>query len=164
MTMIELVTAMAIFGVLAVTSVWGLRAYASAQATKGTANGVIAALRNAAERAQAEGRTYCVSFDTTTSWTVWRYSCDPGWTSGTMAATKVLDAQKVQGGETTLGSVVFSTPTISGLSNSCPAGAGKCAYFYPRGISSTGQLNVLRGGSVKYTPKVEGLTSRVYMG
>lgn len=163
-TLIELMVAMALFGIVALTSVWALRSYAGAQDTKGTANGVIAAMRNAAERAQSEGRTYCVSFDTSTTWSVWRYSCDSAWTSGTMTPSRVISGQKVQGAATTLGSISFTTPTIAGLANGCPAGVGHCAYFYPRGISSTGQLNVLRNGSVKYTAKVEGLTSRVYMG
>lgn len=163
-TLVELVVAMAIFSVLAATSVWGLRSYQAAQETKGTANGVVAAMRNAAERAQSEGRTYCVSFDDAKTWSVWRYSCLSTWTSGTMSATRVLSSQKVQGSSVTIGSVSFTTPTISGLANGCAAGALGCVYFYPRGISSTGHLNVLRGSDVKYTAKVEGLTSRVYIG
>lgn len=166
MTLVELLVAMMLFSIVAATSVWGFRSYANAQATSGTANGVVAALRNAAERAQSEGRTYCVSFDTATSWSVWRYSCDPSWSSGTMTPSAVLTGQKVEGSGDTLGSVSFAAPSVSasGLATTCASGTLGCAYFYPRGISSSGQLSVLRDGTVKYTVKVEGLTSRVYMG
>lgn len=161
-TLVELLVAMIVFGVVASISVWGLRSFQRAQDESGTAHDVVAALRNVAERAQSEGRTYCVSFDTGTQWSVWRYSCESGWTNAGDTATRVLSGQHVQGDSAITVSVPFAASTHG---DTCTAGAGRCAYFYPRGTASAGTLVVNRGSSGKtYTIKVEGLTGRVDMG
>jgi hypothetical protein len=46
---------------------------------------------------------------------------------------------------------------------SCPAGSGRCVYFYPRGTASAGKLGVSQGGNT-FTVNVDGLTGRVYLG
>ncbi|HET7405517.1 MAG TPA: type II secretion system protein, partial [Mycobacteriales bacterium] len=98
-TLTELLVAMLILGVLSSIAVWGLRAYQRAQEFSGTAHSLVSSLRNAGERAQSEGRTYCVQFDGSgTSWSVWRYSCEAGFTASPGgAAAQVLTNQRVQG-------------------------------------------------------------------
>lgn len=161
-TLVELLVAMVLFGLTATMGAWGLRAYQNAQDQRGSADAVASALRNAAERAQSEGRTYCVSFDTDRSWSVWRYSCDPTWTSGTASALRVSQDQRVHGGQVVLGGFTFAAGVGVG---SCPAGAGRCAYFYPRGTANGGSLTVGRAGAGTVdTVTLEGLTSRVDVG
>lgn len=163
-TLIEVLVTMVIFGIFATLGTMGLQAYSRAQAEKGTADGLLSLFRTTAERAQSEGRTYCVSVDSTTTWSVWRYACDPTWSSGTMHATKLGAENQAQGTAYT-GGFSFSAPTVTGLANTCPAGVSACIYFYPRGIASDGHLDVHRTGTSKtYTVYVEGLTSRAYLG
>jgi hypothetical protein len=148
-----------------------LNAYSTAQSEKGTANAVVSSLRDAAGRAQSEGRMYCVSFDSPTSWSVWRYSCNSSWTGtsiqgATLTATKVGSGSRQGNASINTASVGFAAVTGLGPLLDCgAAGAGHCVYFYPRGIATAGQLNVVRPGTTKtYTVNVGGLTSRVYLG
>lgn len=160
-TLIEMLVAMAIFSIVAVTAVMGLRSYQRSQELAGTAHGVVSALRNVAERAQSEGRTYCVRFATSaSSWSVWRYSCDSTYTtSNGTPAKQVLTNQRVQGSNVVIGNASFDP----GVGVGACTGALACVYFYPRGTASNGSLQVSQGSRV-YTVKVEGLTGRVYLG
>lgn len=158
-TLIEMLVAMAIFSIVAVTAVWGLRAYQHSQEASGTAHDVVSALRNVAERSQSEGRTYCVAFASGgVTWDVWRYSCDPSYVTPT-SPTPV----RVLGNQRTQGSAVVSIGTAFANVGPCPAGPLACVYFYPRGTASQGALKVTQGSRV-YTVNVEGLTGRVYLG
>lgn len=160
-TLIEVIVAMAVFGILVSISVMGLNAYSSAQAEKGTADGLVALLRSTAQQAQSEGRTYCVSFDSSTTWSVWRYSCDPSWQSGAAHATEVSSDISAQS-PAYLSTPSFTAPAVVGMATTCPA---SCVYFYPRGIASSGSVQIHRRGTSKvYTVNVEGLTSRAYLG
>jgi prepilin-type N-terminal cleavage/methylation domain-containing protein len=172
-TLIEMMVTIIVAGILIATATMALNAYTKAQSEKGTANRVVSSLRDAAGRAQAEGRTYCVSIDSATSWTVWRYSCDSSWTGtslqgGTLTPTKVGVASR-QGQasiDMTTAPPAFTAISAIGLASGCgTAGTGHCVYFYPRGIASAGSLTVVRSGSTKtYVVNVGGLTSRVYLG
>jgi len=166
-TLIEMIATMAVAAILMATAAWGLRAYTDAQAEKGTANKVLTSLRDTAQRAQSEGRAYCVSFDSTTSWSVWRYSCTT-WTGVSLQGT-TINASKMSTtsaqGKALLATASFTTPAVAGFSNGCPAGSLGCAYFFPRGISSDGSVVVTRSGSTRmYTVTLKGLTSRAYLG
>ena len=157
-TLIELLVVISILGVLGAISVGALRAYQRSQEEGGSAHGVVTTLRNAAERAQSEGRTYCVSLNSATTYSIWRYSCQSGWTSNGNTAAQVATGTAVTGSTTTLGSASFAPGVNAG---SCSASLG-CVYFYPRGTASAGSVVVSRSGSSKtYTVKVEGLTGRV---
>ena len=160
-TLIELLVTMVIAGILMAIGDMALRSYTNAQSERATAAHVVSSLRDTAEQAQSEGRTYCVSFDSSTTWSVWRYSCDPSWVSGTMHATRVGTGLKTDG-NSYLAVIAFSTPDV-GLATGCPAGPNACVYFYPRGVASGGALDVERAASSKaYVVNVGGLTSRVY--
>jgi prepilin-type N-terminal cleavage/methylation domain-containing protein len=179
-TLIEMLVTMVIVGILVATAGLGWHAYAQAQAEKGTANGVVSALRDAAQRAQSEGRSYCVSFDAdpsdsskSSSWSVWRYSCDSSWSGQTLQGQTVtasrVDSSTAHGAYLDLATSTFSPPPStfgpSSFATSCPAGTHSCVYFYPRGISSAGAIDIRRSGSSKvYVVNVGGLTSHVYLG
>ena len=172
-TLIEMIVTTVVAGILIATATMALNAYTKAQSEKGTANRIVSSLRDAAGRAQAEGRSYCVSFDSATAWSVWRYSCDSSFAGtsmqgGTIVATKVSSASRQGQASIDLTSAGTGFPLVDGygLPTACgTAGAGHCVYFYPRGIGTAGHLNVIRPGSTKqYVVTVEGLTSRVYLG
>ena len=173
-TLIEMIVTTVVAGILIATATMALNAYTKAQSEKGTANRIVSSLRDAAGRAQAEGRMYCVSFDSATSWSVWRYSCDSSWTGTSLQGGPTLTSTKVgvasrQGQasiDMTTAPPAFQAVTGLGPLMGCgTAGTGHCVYFYPRGIGTAGHLNVIRPGSTKqYVVTVEGLTSRVYLG
>ena len=166
-TLIEMLTTMAIAALLMATAAWALRAYSESQAEKGTANRLLTSMRDTAQRAQSEGRVYCISFDSAKSWTVWRYSCTT-WTGvsvqgGTITNSKV--ASSSPDGKAFISAVSLPAVTTAGFSANCRAGSLGCAYFFPRGTSSTGTVVVSRSGSSRtYTVKLEGLTSRASLG
>lgn len=160
-TLLELMVAMLIFGVLVGIADWTLTAYNKAQAERGSANTLLGALRDAAEQAQSEGRTYCVRFDSATSWSLWQYSCSPVKDANGITGAQVGATNQLTNGVSTSGFAI-TTPTLPGLASACPATSSACVYFYPRGISSSGSVHVQRSGSSKtYTLSVEGLTSHV---
>lgn len=158
-TLIELIVVMTLIGIVSATTVWGLRQYQRSQALKGTANNVVAALRNAAERAQSEGRTYCVDIATGgKSWSLWRSTCPPGPASNSDPATQVGSNTQVQDSGVTIGVTSLDADSHG---NTC-GGALGCVFFYPRGNATGGTLTISRG-TTTYTVKIEGLTSRVYL-
>jgi prepilin-type N-terminal cleavage/methylation domain-containing protein len=153
MTLIEMLTTLAIAGIVMATATWAIRDYITANAESGTAEQVQSALRNAQEQSLSEGRTYCVYF-TATTWTVYKSDC-------TVAANKVSGPSRVADSAITLTSVAFPAPEtpVTGLNTACPV-TGQCAYFYPRGTALAGSLDVSRPGKT-YVVNVEGLTGRV---
>lgn len=173
-TLIEMLVTMAISSILIAAAVWALRAYSDSQSEKGTADRMISALRDTAERAQSEGRVYCVSFDPdgadpsrSVSWSVWEYSCTP-WTGTSIQGDTISSSEVGSGavqGKSYISAVSFTAPSTSWFTPTCPASSLGCIYFFPRGIASSGSLTVSRSGSSKtYDVNVEGLTSRVYLG
>jgi prepilin-type N-terminal cleavage/methylation domain-containing protein len=179
-TLIEMLVTMVIAGIVMAVGGLSWNAYSKAQAEKGTANGLVSALRDAAQRAQSEGRSYCISFTPdasdphkSLSWSVWRYSCDSTWSGQTMQGQTVTATQvtshQIQGAYLDLTTSTFSPPPTAfggtSVATACPAGPHNCVYFYPRGISSAGVIDVERSGSSKVYPvNIGGLTSRVYLG
>lgn len=152
MTLIEMLTTLAIAGIVMATATWAIRDYIKANAESGTAEQVQSALRNAQEQSLSEGRTYCVAF-TATTWTVYKSDC-------TVAADKTSGPNHVADSSITLTSIAF--PAVTGEYSACPT-PGQCAYFYPRGTALAGSLGVSRPGKT-YVVNVEGLTGRVSVG
>ena len=158
-TMIEMMVVILIMGVVSAAAVEGFSQYTTAQSESGTALKVLATLRGAAARAQSEGRTYCVSFDTATSWSLWRYSCDPSDADYAAGQVVKVDTQQADG-SATLGSVSFAAWTGNPHdSNPCPAPALGCVDFSLRTTANPGTLTVTRpNSSTVYTVTVVGLT------
>jgi prepilin-type N-terminal cleavage/methylation domain-containing protein len=147
-TLIEALAAMTLFGVLSAIAVTGYHGYQQAHEEQGSADRVVAVLRNAQERASSESRTYCVRFNSDNlSWTVWRTTCG----SGSRVETGTTESPRV-----TLPSTSRSFVDRAGATSATDV------YFYRSGMASAGTLTVIRPGSSKaYTVRVEGLTGRV---
>lgn len=119
---------------------------------QGSAQQVVSQLRKAAERAVSEGRTYCVDFNGTRSYTLWRYSCSSSGTA--VEGTRTTQSRRVS---------LTSAVTLPSPAPACPVG-DQCAYFYPRGTATPATVQVASSARSKvYTVHVEGLTARVYM-
>lgn len=160
-TLIETVVTMTIAGILATMALLGVVAYAQAQQESSTANAVVSVLRDTAARAQSQGSTFCVYFATSTTWTIWQYSCDPNEATTPNAPVQVGRGQT--DGVGIVSSVTMQAPSGPDFASSCPSAGLGCVFFYPQGIASQGDVVVARtGGSKTYTVNVVGLTSRVY--
>ena len=135
---------MLLVGAVAMTSLVG---YARVQDHQSTGDTVVSVLRTSAQRALAEGRTYCVSFDTAAeTWQVRRTSCS--------ATGPLVSSGRARTGVDLAAAAFTAAPT-----QPCPTSSA-CVYFTPRGTASPGSLNVVRETSV-ITVTVEGLSSRV---
>jgi prepilin-type N-terminal cleavage/methylation domain-containing protein len=155
-TLLELMVSVVIGSAIMSIALWGMHNYLLASRHSGTATDIRSGLRNVAEQALSEGRTYCVYF-TNTQWTTYRSDC-------TISANKTSGPVKVQDPSITLPTVAFPAPAtaIPGQNTACPQ-AGRCAYFYPRGTALAGSVQVVRPNKT-YTINVEGLTARVSLG
>ena len=155
-TLLEMLVVMSIAGLILATATWSFLGYQKAHEQQSTALSVTSTMRNAAERALSEGRTYCVYIDTASqTYDTYRQDC-------TNAAMRVGVA-KPDSSRVRLASAAFPAPSpaIVNQGTACPV-AGRCAYFYPRGTALAGTATVTRLGSSKvFTITVEGLTSRV---
>jgi prepilin-type N-terminal cleavage/methylation domain-containing protein len=155
-TLVELLVTISLAGILMSTATWTFLNYQRAHEQKSTAVELTSTLRNAAERALSEGRTYCVYVNVSANtYDTYRQDC-------TVPAKRVsratTDSNRVK-----VASPAFPAPAVPLLTqgSACPV-AGACAYFYPRGNALAGSLRVTRVGSSKvFTVTVEGLTSRV---
>ncbi|WP_170219235.1 GspH/FimT family pseudopilin [Nocardioides litoris] len=146
-TLIEVMVAIALFGVLSAMAVAGFRGLVSAEGQRGTADAVASTIRNAQVRAVTEGVSMCLSFDTgAETYTLSRYAC------GT-ATQRINGPVKVADGRVDLASASFSAPDGS----TSPA-----ITFKPSGTAYPGSVRIARRGASKvYTLTVEGLTGRV---
>ncbi len=153
-TLIELLVVLSIGAVLTGLAGTSLAGWSASNAHKGTRDEVVGALRNTAERALSEGRTYCMAFDADGSWKIYRKACD---------STGVLVSGK-QTANTAGSSLAPAFGYVTGMTSACTLGATatSCAYFYPRGTASAGTVTVTRDRKPTYTVTVEQLTSRVY--
>lgn len=144
-TLVEMLVSLSIVGVMTGLVVAGWSGYAAATEHTGTRNDVVSALRAANQRALAEAKPYCVTFDVASgTWSTRRLSCTGDIVKGT---------EHVEGHRIALTDAAFlqadGTPQPQVL-------------FTARGTASKGSLKVRRTGSSKvYTVSVEGLTGRV---
>jgi general secretion pathway protein H len=150
-TLIELTVVVALMAVVGALSMTALVNYQKASELEGSADDLVSALRSTAQRSVAEGRTFCMSFDTTVNtYTLYRSAC-------------TTSAVAVASGKSTRGPALLGSPSFTpanAATDVCQVGAG-CAYFYPRGTGSPGQVEVYRDGGASITITIEGLTSRV---
>jgi prepilin-type N-terminal cleavage/methylation domain-containing protein len=149
-TLVELLVTMAIASVLMSIGIYGFVNWQHTAQQQGSASALVSSLRTASERAISEGRTYCVDVSGSTSYSLWRYSCDAGGT-------------KVAGPNTVQSNISLATVNTLPVGAACPGGH-KCVYFYPRGTAVPTTVTV--SSSVRsrtYVVHVEGLTARVWM-
>ena len=150
-TLIELLVTMSVMGILGALAMTSFSSWATASEHRSARDETLSVLRNAAERALSEGRTYCVEISAG-GYETYRFACPPD--AGVLVAgpTK-LDADGV--------ALAPAVPAAPNLEDSCPV-AGTCAYFYPRGNASAGAVYVNRQGRTPFTVTIVGLTSRVF--
>ena len=162
-TLLELLTVITIGGLLMTAAVSGMFGLARAQQQSATSESLLSTMRAAQANAQAEGRAYCVRFDTTTTWSTWRYSCDPAEVTTPSSPLQVNNGKT--DGTAYLANVAVAASVVSGLARSCPsAPVLGCAFFYPRGIASSGSVQVKRPSSGStYTLNIVGITGRVFV-
>ncbi len=153
-TLIELLVTVSISGILLGLVGPSISSWSSSNAHKATRDETVSALRTTAQRALAEGRTYCLAFGTNGSWSTYRKACGSG---GTLVGAGQGEARN---GETVAAAFVYN----AGQTSTCTTASGPatCAYFYPRGTASRGTVTISRAGKPTYTVTVEQLTSRVY--
>ncbi len=152
-TLIELLVVLSIGAVLTGLAGTSLTGWSASNAHKGSRDEVVSALRNTAQRALTEGRTYCLAFGDSGTYKTYRRSCNA-------AGALVTD-----GGVNSAGSSLSAAFTyVVGATSDCSTGTTvqSCAYFYPRGTASAGTVTITRPNQPTYTVTVEQLTSRVY--
>jgi len=146
-SLIELLVAIVLLGLIIAISVSGWKTWARASEHSGAARHVQSLLRQAQQRAVTEGTSMCVAFDTTTdSYTLYQGLCtDP---------SKV----RIDGPfDTDSSAVHLSSPAFTSSS-----GTQQGVTFSARGTAWPGEVRVTRDGSTKvYRITVEGLTGRV---
>jgi prepilin-type N-terminal cleavage/methylation domain-containing protein len=149
-TLVELLIVTVLMGMIGGAGLTAFAGYARNADLDGSANDVVSALRSAAQRSVTEGRTFCVAFDATANtYTVYRSSC---------ASTSTIVTPAKQ----TRGPAILSSPSFTPANSTTDVcSADGCAYFYPRGTGSPGQVVVRRNGGRSITVTIEGLTSRV---
>jgi prepilin-type N-terminal cleavage/methylation domain-containing protein len=140
-TMIELLTAMIIMGVIMGMVGMGATGWTRAREHSGSAEQLVSFLRQAQQRALTEAVQYCVTFDTATTFAMHKGVCTapvtrPGETD---SPAVTVTAAFVQADGTTTNHIVFT----------------------PRGSASPGTATVKREGRDPIVLKVEGLTARV---
>ncbi|MGQ0631807.1 MAG: GspH/FimT family pseudopilin [Sporichthyaceae bacterium] len=145
-TLIEVMWAMAIFGVIAATGVTSLRGWISASSHTSTTAGLEAVLRETQQRAVTEGRTLCVAFNLTAQqYDVYRGQC------GTPGLVHLAGPMRPDGG------VSITSASFTSTSGLTPG-----VTFFPRGTASPGTATITRPGSDRVdTLRIEGLTGRV---
>lgn len=146
-TLSEVLTTIALMGVLMAIAVGGWTAWSKASSQSGAAREIQSTMRVAQQRAVTEGRATCVLFDDADdSYTVYTGKCSD--------ATKVKVFGPVKAG----GSVRIDSPSFTASGGSASAGA----TFEARGTGSPGDVRVTRDGSSKvYVLSVDWLTGRV---
>lgn len=158
-TLIELATAMMIFGILSAIAVGSLYSLRNATAGQSAQRELVAGVRQWQTRAVAEATTYCVDFGSTASSTKYSVYRVPGMDTGTLPA-----GYSCTGGTKVSGPVKAPDRTLFTNIGFRQRNGATTAYvlFYPRGAASPGSVRVGRTASTKtYTVTVEGLTARV---
>lgn len=145
-TLLELLTALTVFGIVAATALTGLRSWTASLDQRGGAQAIVAELRRTQQEAVSQGRSMCMDFDVAGgAYTVYRGTCDDSGRS------------RVRGPSLLPTGTHLASPYFAGS-----AGSGTGATFLPRGTSWGGSVRVTRAGSAKvYTISVESLTGRV---
>ena len=141
-TLVETLVAMIIMGVTLGMVAGGSISWTRAREQSGTAQQLVSFLRQAQQRALTEATAYCVTFDSTTTYSMRKGGCAAAVTRGpaeTDSPAVTLAASFTQADGTTGTQIVFT----------------------PRGTASPGTATVAREGRDPIVVQVEGLTARV---
>lgn len=149
-TLLELCTAMAIFGVLAGIAITPMHRWMAGERQGSTTAAIEALFRETQQRAVTEGRSMCVSFDVVAqTYSMLRGAC------GSVGPVRLVGPVGPDSG------VRLDTASFAAPGGGTVAGA----TFYPRGTATPGQVRITRAGADRVdTLLVEGLTGRVSRG
>jgi prepilin-type N-terminal cleavage/methylation domain-containing protein len=163
-TVVELMAAILIAGLLMTLGAWSLRTFWFTQSLERAKAEVVTQMRQAQQRAMSESHplVYGVWFEPNKpNWGVVKY--DPSLASGSQCSK--VEEYKFDGG------VVIRTPNFSGepgIRSDCDAiipGTGapqRYAFFYPRGSATPGTVELESfEGDDTYVIEVKGVTGRV---
>lgn len=144
-TLVEVLLSILIAGTMSAIAVTGWRGWTNSTGQRGTADEIVATMRLAQQQAIAEGRSYCVKFDTDdNSYGMVRGLC----TSGTEVVNSPIPTQ---GNSELVGAIFIAT-------DGTPMTG---AQFTPRGSASPGAVVIQREDSDEwFVVKVEALTGR----
>lgn len=147
MTLIEVMVALSLAGILAAMAATSMRSWNVANAHKGSAAAVQSALRTTQVRAISEGISFCVLFDDAAdTYTINRYACDD-------SPVKVAGPLEMHDPAVRLFGPAFTTTS---------GGTSSGVTFRPTGSATPGSVKVGREGNPKtYQVHVEGFTGRV---
>jgi prepilin-type N-terminal cleavage/methylation domain-containing protein len=144
-TLVEVLSAMVLFGILVAIAVGPYLRYHKAQQQAGSMRAVVSALRSAQVASVAENSIYRVDFTATAVSSYRNNALSGSWTL--VSSATVNDT-----------SVTLTDPSFTAIDGT----SSTSCYFYPRGSASRGSVKVGRSGSSKvYTVEVERLTARV---
>ena len=156
-TLVELLVAMVLFGVLSTVATAGFSAVQKSLDARGAHRENVSNLRVLQARAVAEDVAYCVAFGagaTPKTWTAYRVAAAD---QGVLPAGYTCTSGTVVDTYTTPGSTTFSNIAFAqrnGLTT-------PYVLFYARGAASGGTFKVVGGGAPTYTITVDALTGRV---
>jgi prepilin-type N-terminal cleavage/methylation domain-containing protein len=153
-TLVEVLGALLIFGILSGIGVTNLRSWTKAHEHSGTAAAIQSVLREAQQRAVTEGRASCVDFNVAAqTYAMYRGACNE-------TGRQLLQAPL----RTSASYVRLASPSFVGRSTATPPVpfTSTGVTFFPRGTAWPGSVQVTRTGASKvWTISVEGLTGRV---
>lgn len=142
LTLLETLLVLIIMGVCFGLVAGGAVGWTRARELRGSADQLVSFLRQAQQRALTEATTYCVTFDTDTSYAMRKGTC--------------TDAV-VRGPAETASSAV----TIAANFTQTDGSTAAQIIFTPRGTASPGTATVSRPDRAPMVLQVEGLTARV---
>ncbi len=155
-TLIELMVAMVLFGILASIGTVGFRTVQASLQARGAHRESVTQLRTVQARAVAENTAYCVDFGAATgnSWNVYRV---PGGDQGALSAGFTCTSGTKVATYTAPGKTSFSAVSFQQRNGSFTS----YGLFYARGAASGGSFKIGGGGASVYTVTVDSLTGRV---
>jgi prepilin-type N-terminal cleavage/methylation domain-containing protein len=140
-TMVELLTTLTIFGVALGIAGTGVAGWTRSSEFTGSADQLVTFLRGAQQRSLTEAVDYCVTIDSTTTWSMHNGGC-------TAAPTRQ-------------GSTESSAVTITGSFTQFDGTPASRIVFTPRGTATPGEATIMRSGMTPIKISIEGLTGRV---
>jgi type II secretion system protein H len=141
-TLVEVLVAMAIMGITLGIVAGGSISWTRAREQSGSAQQLVSFLRQAQQRALTEATSYCVTFDSSTTYSMRKGTC----TSTIKRGPAETDSKAV---------VIAASFTQTDGTNAAHI------IFTPRGTASPGTATVSRAGRADIVVQVEGLTARV---
>lgn len=155
-TLVEVMVAMVIFGILTSIAVLGLTTVRKQLEARGSQREAVTQLRNVQVRAVAEDVAYCVDFPSATPNAMKVYRV-PGADLGALPSGFQCSSGTSVSSYTAPGQATFSNVSFQQRDGS----VSRFVLFFTRGAASPGSFSLGGGGGKTYQISVDGLTGRV---